>query len=64
VNGKHPVRGRRQRAVRGAQRAWPIILMAYERWQKLPPEQRDRYLKQLREYGERGRKAIAKRRSA
>jgi TRAP-type C4-dicarboxylate transport system substrate-binding protein len=45
-----------------ARRAWPVILMAWERWQALPPEQRERYLKQARGYAERGRKAVEKRR--
>jgi len=36
--------------------------MAWERWQALPPEQKERYLKHARGYAERGRKAIEKRR--
>jgi hypothetical protein len=36
--------------------------MAWERWQALSPEQRERYLKQVRGYTDRGRKAIEKRR--
>ena len=50
------------RATRGARRAWPIVLMAWERWQKLEPEQKERYMRQAREYAERGRKAIEQRR--
>ena len=45
-----------------ARKAWPVILMAWERWQALPPEQRERYMKQARGYAERGRKAIEQRR--
>jgi hypothetical protein len=39
-----------------------VILMAWERWQALPPEQKERYLKQARGYADRGRKAIEQRR--
>ena len=45
-----------------ARRAWPVVLMAWERWQALPPERRERYLKQARGYADRGRKAIEQRR--
>jgi TRAP-type C4-dicarboxylate transport system substrate-binding protein len=47
-----------QRASRGARRAWPLVLMAWERWQKLEPEQKERYMRQAREYAQRGRKAV------
>ena len=53
---------RMQRASRSARRAWPLVLMAWERWQKLEPEQKERYIKQAREYADRGRKAIEQRR--
>jgi hypothetical protein len=49
-----------QRAVRVYRRTWPLMLMAWERWQKLEPEQR--YLKQAREYADKGRRAIEQRR--
>ena len=51
-----------QRATRGARVAWPILMMAWERWQKLEPEQKERYMRQARDYAERGRKAIEQRR--
>jgi hypothetical protein len=51
-----------QRASRGARRAWPLLLMAWERWQKLEPEQKERYMRQAREYAQRGRKAVEQRR--
>ena len=51
-----------QRAARGARRAWPIVLMAWERWQKLDPEQKERYKRQAEEYAQRGRKLIEERR--
>ena len=50
--------GRTRSAVRGARRMWPYVLMAWERWQSLSPEERERYRKQAREYAERGRKAL------
>jgi hypothetical protein len=53
---------RMQRAARGARRAWPVVLMAWERWQKLPQHEKDRYMRQAREYAQRGRKAIEQRR--
>ena len=54
--------GRLTRIRPAARRAWPIVLMAWERWQALPPERREHYLKQARGYAERGRKAIRQRR--
>jgi TRAP-type C4-dicarboxylate transport system substrate-binding protein len=51
-----------QRATRVTRRAWPLLLMAWERWQKLEPEQKERYTRQAREYAQRGRKAIEQRR--
>jgi hypothetical protein len=36
--------------------------MAWERWQQLSPEEKERYKKQARDYAERGRKTIAERR--
>ena len=53
---------RMTRAARGARRAWPFVLMAWERWQKLTPEEKERYLRQAREYADRGRKARQQRR--
>jgi TRAP-type C4-dicarboxylate transport system substrate-binding protein len=46
------------KAVTSARRLWPYVLMAWERWQSLSPEQRERYKRQAREYAERGRKAL------
>lgn len=43
-------------------RMWPYLLMAWERWQKLPPEDKERYKKQARDYAERGKKAFDERR--
>ena len=57
---KTPV-SRRGRAVSGVRRAWPFVLMAWERWQQLTPEQKERYKRQAREYAERGREAARRR---
>jgi hypothetical protein len=37
---------------------WPYVLMAWERWQSLSPEEKERYKKQARGYMEQGRKAL------
>jgi hypothetical protein len=36
--------------------------MAWERWQSLSPEEKERYKKRAREYAGRGREALEKRR--
>jgi hypothetical protein len=38
------------------------VLMAWERWQALPDDDKERYKRRAREYAERGRKAIPRRR--
>ncbi len=48
--------------VRQLRRLWPYVLMAWERWQQLSPEDKERYKKQARDYAERGRKVIDERR--
>jgi TRAP-type C4-dicarboxylate transport system substrate-binding protein len=53
---------RMRRAAQAGRRAWPFVLMAWERWQKLPQEEKDRYRRQAQEYAQRGRKAIEQRR--
>jgi hypothetical protein len=53
---------RMQRAARGARRAWPVLLMAWERWQKLPDHEKERYKRQAREAAQRGRKLLEQRR--
>ena len=47
--------GRIRSGVRGARRVWPYVLMAWERWQSLTPEEKERYKKQARGYAERGK---------
>jgi hypothetical protein len=54
--------GRAGRAVHGARRLWPYVLMAWERWQSLSPEEKERYKRRARDYAERGRKALDERR--
>jgi glycogen debranching enzyme len=49
-------------AARGARRIWPYVLMAWERWQALSPEDKERYKKQARGYAERGRKVLEEQR--
>jgi glycogen debranching enzyme len=57
--GDRAYRGSRTRsAVRGVRRVWPYVLMAWERWQSLSPEEKERYKKQARGYAQRGRKAL------
>lgn len=53
---------RSQAMARAARRAWPIVLAAYERWQALPPEEKERYKQRARAAGERGRRVIERRR--
>ena len=50
--------GRARSAARGARRVWPYVLMAWERWQSLSPDEKERYKKQARVYVNRGRKAL------
>jgi TRAP-type C4-dicarboxylate transport system substrate-binding protein len=50
------------RSTRAARRAWPVVLMAWERWQSLPPDKKERYKRQAREYAERGRRLVQERR--
>ncbi len=52
-----PRGGRAGRAVVMVRRVTPVVLEAYRRWQKLTPEQRERYTKMAREYAGRGRQA-------
>ena len=51
-----------RRAATGARRLWPYVLMAWERWQSLSPEEKERYRRQARQYADRGRKALEQRR--
>ena len=46
------------RAASAGRRAWPVLLMAWERWQQMPEADKERYRRQAREYADRGRKAF------
>jgi hypothetical protein len=50
------------RTSRAARRAWPVVLMAWERWQNLPPDKKESYKRQARQYAERGRRMLDERR--
>jgi acyl-CoA reductase-like NAD-dependent aldehyde dehydrogenase len=49
-------------AVRLAKRGVPIAIDLYRRWQQLPPETRERYLRTAREYARKAGDAYAERR--
>ena len=51
-----PSRG--SKAVTNVRRMWPYLLMAWERWQSLPPEKKEQYKRQARDAAERGRKML------
>jgi hypothetical protein len=55
-----PSRG--SKAVTNARRLWPYLLMAWERWQSLPPEKKEQYKRQARQAADRGRKVLDQRR--
>jgi hypothetical protein len=57
-----PPRGSARRAVAAGRRAWPLLLAAWERWQALPEEDKERYRRQARGYADRGRRVVADRR--
>jgi hypothetical protein len=50
--------GRTRSAARGARRAWPYVLMAWERWQSLSDEEKERYKKRAQGYVAKGKKAL------
>jgi hypothetical protein len=53
---------RTDRAATWARRLWPYVLMAWERWQKLTPEEKERYKARARGYAARGRRTLDRRR--
>jgi hypothetical protein len=61
VSGQREI-GRRGKAVHRVRRLWPFVMMAWERWQKLSPAEKERYKHQAREYAQRGRDLAARRR--
>jgi hypothetical protein len=56
--------GRIRTAVRGGRRMWPYVMMAWERWQSLSPEEKERYKQRAREYADRGRAVLDAQRAA
>jgi hypothetical protein len=56
--------GRGRRALKGARRLWPYVLMAWERWQSLSDDEKERYKRRAREYAERGREYAERGRKA
>ena len=57
-----PAGSRTARAAHNVRRLWPFVLMAWERWQALPPERKEQYRRQTREYAMRARSAYEERR--
>jgi ribosomal protein L34 len=55
-----PSRG--SKAITNARRLWPYLLMAWERWQALPPEKKEQYKRQARDAADRGRRVLDERR--
>ena len=51
-----------QRAAKNARRLWPYVMLAWERWQSLSPQEKERYKRQAREYADRGRRVLDSRR--
>jgi len=55
--------GRAKTAAKFARKAVPVGMELYRRWQAMPPEQRERYMKTVKEYaskaGDAARKAQA-----
>jgi hypothetical protein len=49
-------------AAQFARRAAPVAIDLYRRWQALPPEQRERYIKTVREYVDRASTSVRDRR--
>jgi|1186.fasta_scaffold211712_2 hypothetical protein len=50
-----------RRAARYARRAWPFVLAAYRRWERLTPEEKARYQKAVRDAADRGRRVVTER---
>ena len=53
---------RGQGLTKAARRAWPVVLMAWERWQALSPQEKERYKRRAQEAADRGKRAIEKQR--
>jgi hypothetical protein len=44
-----------RRAYRYARRAWPFVLAAYRRWERMTPEEKERYKRTAQQTVQRGR---------
>ncbi len=55
-------RSRLGRATSVGRRAWPVLLMAWERWQALPEADKERYRRQARGFADRGKRVVDERR--
>jgi hypothetical protein len=53
--------GRGRRAAGFARRLYPLAVAAWERWQSLSPEQKERYRRMATDYTRRGREALSAR---
>ena len=62
MSARPPAKGGRGRG-RGVRRLWPFVLMAWEHWQKLSPDEKERYKRRARDYADRGRKIVESRRA-
>jgi hypothetical protein len=51
-------------AARFARRLYPVALAAWERWQRMSPEEKERYRNMARDYARRGRAAADRRRES
>jgi hypothetical protein len=51
-------------AARLARRLYPLALAAWERWQRMSPEEKERYRRAARDYARRGRAAADRRRES
>ena len=51
------------RAGAAGRRAWPVILMAWERWQALPEAEKERYKARARDATAKGRTAFERART-
>ena len=47
-------------AVHAAKRAWPVVLEAKRRWDRLTPEQQERYRRMAADYARRGRETLGR----
>ena len=43
-----------RRTVRAAKRIYPLVLVAYRRWEQLSPKEKEKYKRQARRYAEQG----------